>query len=287
MQEFINLLYYNKMQISKMKKILLFIFIVISCNVYSQGVTKGAVEMLINRKFGTLFYANTNYYLGTGLVLRDAGYYAAGFDYRYWFYPFEDLFLRLHFNDTSYIDFNSNRTISGLRDPINTYDVVNKNYFTTNSERPLTFSSPLTRSVNTISISQSTTSSNGYLTYLDWRKFNAKQDTTRIQPIAYGGTNKTSFSANGINFFDGTSIANSDSLIYLSSIVENKFKNGKIKVSGLNGLFSAQGSDGITITFKTYDYVDIPNNLGYQYIISVKGGIITAITDNGWQPLMP
>lgn len=42
-------------------------------------------------------------------------------------------------------------------------------------EVPLTFSSPLSRSVNTISIPVATTSASGYLTSTDWNTFNGKQ----------------------------------------------------------------------------------------------------------------
>jgi hypothetical protein len=42
-------------------------------------------------------------------------------------------------------------------------------------EQPLTFSSPLSRSVNTISIPVATSSANGYLSSTDWSTFNSKQ----------------------------------------------------------------------------------------------------------------
>ena len=42
-------------------------------------------------------------------------------------------------------------------------------------EQPLTFSSPLSRATNAVSIPAATTSVNGYLTSTDWTTFNAKQ----------------------------------------------------------------------------------------------------------------
>ena len=44
-------------------------------------------------------------------------------------------------------------------------------------ENPLTFSMPLTRSTNTISMAAATSSNNGYLTSTDWSLFNNKQST--------------------------------------------------------------------------------------------------------------
>ena len=50
-------------------------------------------------------------------------------------------------------------------------------------ESVLTFSSPLSRSVNTISIPAATTSVNGYLTSTDWTTFNSKVPSTRTLTI--------------------------------------------------------------------------------------------------------
>ncbi len=47
----------------------------------------------------------------------------------------------------------------------------------TDFESPLTFSVPLARSANTISLSAATTSNNGYLTASDWNLFNSKQSS--------------------------------------------------------------------------------------------------------------
>ncbi len=49
-------------------------------------------------------------------------------------------------------------------------------------EAPLTFTSPLSRSVNTISIPAATSSVSGHLTSTDWNTFNNKQNT-----ISFGG----------------------------------------------------------------------------------------------------
>lgn len=47
----------------------------------------------------------------------------------------------------------------------------------TDFEHPLTFSSPLSRTTNSISLSAATSTSNGYLTSTDWSLFNGKQAT--------------------------------------------------------------------------------------------------------------
>ncbi|MDT5061538.1 MAG: hypothetical protein QOH63_1997 [Acidobacteriota bacterium] len=50
-------------------------------------------------------------------------------------------------------------------------------------ESPLTFNAPLTRSVNSISITQADTTHNGYLTSTDWSIFNGKQNALGYTPL--------------------------------------------------------------------------------------------------------
>lgn len=61
-------------------------------------------------------------------------------------------------------------------------------------EVPLTFSSPLLRTSNTISIPAATTSINGYLTSTDWNVFNGKisNPMTTLGDIIYGGASGVS-----------------------------------------------------------------------------------------------
>jgi hypothetical protein len=57
-------------------------------------------------------------------------------------------------------------------------------------EQPLTFSAPLSRSTNTISIPVATSSANGYLSSTDWTTFNNKLTSpmTTLGDIIYGGS---------------------------------------------------------------------------------------------------
>ena len=64
-------------------------------------------------------------------------------------------------------------------------------------EQPLTFSSPLSRSTNTVSIPAATSSQNGYLTSTDWTTFNGKQS-------ALSGTGFVKISGTTISY-DNTS----------------------------------------------------------------------------------
>ncbi len=68
-------------------------------------------------------------------------------------------------------------------------------YYVASSSPTLTFTSPLTKTTNTVTISQSSGSTNGYLSSTDWTTFNSKQDAlTATSPLSIS-TNTISISA--------------------------------------------------------------------------------------------
>lgn len=69
-------------------------------------------------------------------------------------------------------------------------------------EQPLTFSSPLSRSTNTVSIPAATSSANGYLTSTDWTTFNGKQ-------AALSGTGFVKISGTTISYDNSTYLTTS------------------------------------------------------------------------------
>jgi len=86
---------------------------------------------------------------------------------------------------------------------------------TSNFEVPLTFSSPLSRTTNTISIPAATSSVNGYLSSIDWTTFNAKQNaltagtgvtiTSNIVSVGQTVTTTATPTFAGINYSGSTS----------------------------------------------------------------------------------
>jgi hypothetical protein len=86
---------------------------------------------------------------------------------------------------------------------------------TSDFEAPLTFSAPLTRSINTISIPAATSSVNGYLTSTDWTTFNNKQTaltagagvtiSTNIVSVGQSVTTTSTPTFTGINYSGSTS----------------------------------------------------------------------------------
>lgn len=67
-------------------------------------------------------------------------------------------------------------------------------------ENALTFSSPLSRSVNTISMPAATTSVNGYLTSTDWNTFNGKYNLPSLTAGSVLFSNGTTIAQNNANF---------------------------------------------------------------------------------------
>ena len=105
-------------------------------------------------------------------------------------------------------------TVSGLM-KANGSGVVSAAVAGTDFEVPLTFTSPLTRTTNTIAIPAATSSVNGYLTNTDWTTFNNKQNaltagtgvaiSSNIVSIGQTITTSSSPSFAGINYNGSTS----------------------------------------------------------------------------------
>ena len=105
-------------------------------------------------------------------------------------------------------------TVSGLM-KANGSGVVSAAIAGTDFEAPLTFSSPLSRTTNTISIPAATSSVNGYLSSTDWTTFNAKQNaltagtgvtiTSNIVSVGQTVTTTATPTFAGINYSGSTS----------------------------------------------------------------------------------
>lgn len=96
-------------------------------------------------------------------------------------------------------DLSANRTLSIPAATGSTDGYLTSANWTTfnNKENALTFSAPLSRSVNTISLPAATSLVNGYLSSADWTTFNNKQNAL-TNPVTGTGTN------NEIAFFNST-----------------------------------------------------------------------------------
>ena len=77
-------------------------------------------------------------------------------------------------------------------------------------ESALTFSTPLSRTTNTISIPAATTSVNGYLTSTDWNTFNGKQGAITLTTTGTSGAATLVGTTLNIPQYSGTNIYNSD-----------------------------------------------------------------------------
>ena len=106
-------------------------------------------------------------------------------------------------------------------------------------ENPLTFSTPLSRASNTISLSAATTTSNGYLTSTDWNLFNGKQSSI------VGGTGVTISGGNTVSI--GQSVASSASPTFTGATITGLNVAGIVTntAGGLLGTASTTGSGNI------------------------------------------
>jgi hypothetical protein len=146
-------------------------------------------------------------------------------------------------------------------------------------ESVLTFSSPLSRVVNTISIPVATSLANGYLSSIDWSIFNGKQNaltfgnlseiTSSVLTIT-GGTGSIIGSGTTIQVKQATAVQNG----FLSSTDWNTFNNKQTTVSlttfGISGVSTFNPttgalnipdySSGVTPVVGSADYLYLYNN---------------------------
>jgi hypothetical protein len=90
------------------------------------------------------------------------------------------------------------------------------------NELPLTFSAPLSRSVNTISIPVATGSTNGYLSSTDWNTFNSKGS---------GNGTVTAISVSSSNGFTGSSSGGATPALTLATSVSGVLKGNGTAIS--------------------------------------------------------
>ena len=143
-------------------------------------------------------------------------------------------------------------------------------------EQPLTFSSPLSRSTNTISIPAATSSANGYLTSTDWSTFNEKQaalsgtgfvkisgstisyDNSTYQPLLTNPVIGTGTSGQ-VTFWNGTNSVTGDSGLIWDNT--NKILTARTSTNGTN-IIQIQSSGG------TYTHSLGVTSVGYDLFIS-------------------
>jgi hypothetical protein len=156
-------------------------------------------------------------------------------------------------------------------------------------ENVLSFTLPLKRTINIISINQSNVSSDGYLSSTDWTTFNNKQNA-----LTFG--NLTDVGTDGISIIGGTNavigsgvsiaqqVANGSQNGYLSSANWTTFNN---KQNALTfGNITDVGTDGITITGGTGAVIGSGVTLSQQKATSLVNGYLSSTdwaTFNGKQ----
>jgi hypothetical protein len=145
----------------------------------------------------------------------------------------------------------------------------------TDYESPLSFTSPLIRTSNAISIQTATTSNSGILTSSDWQLFNNKQATI------VAGTGVSIAGGNTVNIGQAVSTSNSPSFVGMT--LSGLSVNGLVANSAA-GVLSTVGTTGTGLVVKQTSPTLITPILGVASATSLNAGTITAtsaITSNG------
>jgi hypothetical protein len=121
----------------------------------------------------------------------------------------------------------------------------------TDYEFPLTFSAPLSRTANAISIPQATGAANGYLASADWTNFNNKVSSTSLSaayPLSYSsgtGVFSTNFSTTTNNTFSGINTFNGNTALG-NATSTNLAVTGNVIVGGTASTSNFTVSTGFT-----------------------------------------
>jgi nitrogen fixation protein len=137
-------------------------------------------------------------------------------------------------------------------------------------EQPLTFSTPLSRSTNTVSIPAASSSANGYLSSTDWSTFNGKQNAL-TNPVTGTGT------TNELAYFSGTSAISSLTTATYPSLTELSYVKGV--TSAIQTQLNAKqatlnGSGFVKISGTTISY----DNSTYLTSSTVLNAVLTTYT---------
>jgi hypothetical protein len=157
-------------------------------------------------------------------------------------------------------------TINGLM-KANGSGVVAAAIAGTDFESPLSFTSPLIRSSNAISIQTATTSNSGILSSSDWQLFNNKQTTISA------GAGVTISGGNTINI--GQAVAASSSPIFTGITLSDLKVSGMVANSAA-GILSSVGVTGTGLVVKENSPTLVTPELGVATARSINTGTITA-----------
>lgn len=139
----------------------------------------------------------------------------------------------------------------------------------TDYENPLSFTSPLIRTTNAISIQTATTNSSGILTSSDWQLFNNKQATI------VAGTGVGITGGNTINI--GQAVSTSSSPSFAGMTLSGLSVSGLV-ANNASGVLSSVGTTGTGLVVKENTPTLITPILGNASATSINTGTITATT---------
>jgi hypothetical protein len=146
----------------------------------------------------------------------------------------------------------------------------------TDYEAPLSFTSPLTRTANAISIQTATTSNSGILSSSDWQLFNNKQST-----IAAGKGVTITGGGNTINI--GQAVDTASTPIFAGITLPRLNVSGLVANSAA-GVLSTVGATGLGLVVRQTAPTLVTPVLGVATATSINAGTITAtssIASNG------
>lgn len=171
--------------------------------------------------------------------------------------------------DISYLSIDSTNIIGGwgldaTESPANTWNLIGDSsqvatqYDLTLRENPLTFTSPLSRSTNTISIPAATSSVSGHLTSTDWNLFNGKVGGSGTSTRVAFWSGSSALSSNANLYWDNT-----NSRLGIGTASPSKALQVTTDIN-INGMNLGLGGGNLTSNISFGNNALVSNTTGYN-----------------------
>jgi hypothetical protein len=163
-------------------------------------------------------------------------------------------------------------------------DLATINTAISGKQASLTFSSPMVNTAGAVSMPQSSSSVDGYLSSSDWNNFSGKQASLGYTPVNKVGDTMTGLlllSANPVNVLGAVTKQYVDSInTTLTAAINGKQGSGSY-ISGLTGDVSATGSGSVVTTLATVNSnVGTFGSASTSSVFTVNGkGLITSASN--------
>jgi hypothetical protein len=166
------------------------------------------------------------------------------------------------------------------------FDVANANFneLETGKENPLTFSSPLVRTVNTVSIPKASSGINGYLSGSDWNTFINKQSAITLTTTGTSGASTLIGSTLNIPQYNGGGGSGLQGVHSILPIISNEVTSFTVNAVSLTSLVNTIDRMTATLYYPAQNITTLNLFINVTTLAAGALGRISIYSDNNGIP---